>query len=826
MQIYQHTRFTRFMLMLLLSFTFWLLVACGDNSATESPPAEDNPVTTEPAPTEAAATEATTETSAKSTDSSPAEAAAESVPAATVAQAVALLNLRTLAMPDNATAMGQLEAGSVNLQVAQGVADVADFYRSLLSDQGWQEAEGGYVDDTTAALYFTQDGFAVSLSAGDMGDGNSTVSLLHHGNINPSTLPQTTDAETGFAAPNMLMYFSPTSVADVARFVRTELADRGWHEYTRPNTATADDPNSQTFSFIQSGLELTAFISTAPAQDNKTAVQYTMLLLPLDMPLEPEAAAVEFDKSQPYLNYRTPTALDAVVEFYRQEMADLGWEELTDVAVETPKQTSLTFANPTEETAMQLLLTSDDNQTVVTLGAGLAASMAEGEDEVESDGLEAEAGSSDTPSLETEEMPTGVIPAAPLPVDAADIKFDPDLGELTFTSDTDLAGLTEFYRQEMTNLGWEEDTFFAMESESFTSLDFAQGDETVSYTAFDMAGDIEVTLDLSSAPSLTGLSVEDTSDDTGIATEPPADAPTFTVNDWPTPPDATEVKLSGETLSYKVSIPLADLAEFYRPTFEMMDLGASCLDDAADYTSLSCSSGNGDVMLNFFAYEGFEDTEVEIDFTNYNYPVESDSSGGDSGELTAEMKDDLPLPSDNTGYSSEGSEFSRKLVVTSPSDTPTLLEFYRAELPALGWQEEDSSVDGDTTTVTFSGSNGNLFLTLTPSGSETEIGLASKDAAAAEAAGVLPPAEQARLFLVNLSEEELTVTVNDQEFNLAVGAGQDSPDTAPNLDLPPGSYTVSLTVGGQSLSDSVKVGPNEAWGLLLDAEGVLPLQIY
>ena len=42
---------------------------------------------------------------------------------------------------------------------------------------------------------------------------------------------------------------------------------------------------------------------------------------------------------------------------------------------------------------MQLLLTSDDNQTVVTLGAGLAAPMAEGEDEVESDGLEAEAGS-------------------------------------------------------------------------------------------------------------------------------------------------------------------------------------------------------------------------------------------------------------------------------------------------------------------------------------------------------------------------------------------------------------------------------------------------
>ncbi|MCB0191670.1 MAG: hypothetical protein KDJ65_06965 [Anaerolineae bacterium] len=824
MQIYQHTRGTRFILILLLSFALWLLVACGGNSATESPPAEDAPIATEPAATEAEATEATTETAAD--EESSAEAAAENVPAATVAQVVALLNLRTLEMPDGATAMGQSEAGSVNLQVAQSVTDVVDFYRSLLSDQGWQEAEDGYVDAAAATLYFTKDDFAASLSASDMGDGSSTVSLMHHGNISPSTLPQTADAETSFAAPNMFMYFSPTSVTDVARFVRTELANQGWHEYTRPNTATADDPNSQTRSFIQNGLELTAFISTAPAQDNKTAVQYTVLLLPLDMPVEPEADAVELDKSPIYLHYQTPASLDAVAEFYRQEMVALGWEEVTEAAVETPEQVSLTFANTDEEMALQLLLTADDNQTVVTLGAGLAAPMAEGEDDAESDSLEAETDSSDTSSLETETLSTGDIPAAPLPDDATTVKFDPDGGELTFTTTTDLAGLAEFYRQEMAALGWEEDTFFAMESESFTSLDFTQGDETVSFSAFDMVGDIEATLDLSNAPSLTGISAEGASEDAGVTTEPSADAPTFTINDWPTPPAATEVNVAGELLSYKVAMPLADLAEFYRPTFEMMDLGTSCLDDAADYTSLSCSSGNGDVMLNFFAFEGFEDTEVEIDFTNYNYPVESSSSGSDSGELTAELNDGFPLPSDNTGYFSEGTEFSRNLVVTSPSDTTTLLEFYQAELSALGWQEEDSSVDGDTTTVTFSGPDGNLTLTLTPSGGETEIGLASKNPTAAEEAGVLPPAEQARLFLINFSEEELTVTVNDQEFDLAVGAGMDSPDTAPNLDLPPGSYTVSFTVGGQSLSDSVEVGPNEAWGLMLDAEGVLPLQVY
>ncbi|GAB4455681.1 MAG: hypothetical protein Kow0031_37240 [Anaerolineae bacterium] len=803
------TGFTKFTLTVLLVVA-WLLAACGGDSAPAAPPAEDAPAQAEPAAPPA-----------DSAEVAPAEAPAlDGVPAATVARVAALLNLRSLALPEGAAQQGQPEVGSVTVEAPLPVKDAVDYYRGLMSGQGWQEAEGGYADETAAALYFTKDGFALSLTASEMGDGRSGITLLHHGNINPNTLPQTADAETGFAAPNMFMFFSPTAVADVARLVRTELAARGWREYTRPDTLSADDPNSQIRTFVQNGLELTAYISTAPAQDNKTAVQYTLLLLPLDLPLEPGADAVELEKNPPYLRYHTAAAPEAVADFYRQQMTGLGWEEVADSAIETAEQTTLYFADTAGELALQLLLVPDNNRTNVTLLAPSAAPLADsGDDTAESD-------SGEMAEVETDAAPAGGIPAVPLPDDAAGVNFDPDTGEVTFTSATDLADLAEFYRQEMTALGWEEDTFLSMESESFASLDFAQGDETVTFIAFDIAGSIEATLDVSSAPSLSGMPAGESGDDAGIAAEPPADAPTTTINDWPVPPDATEVDLSGETLKYKVAMPLADLVEFYRPTFEELGLGTSCLDNAAEYTSISCSSSDGYVTLNFFAFEGFDDTEVEINFSNSYYPVDGGASGGDSGELRAEEQDGLPMPSDNSGYGDESTEYSRRLTVTSPSDIPTLLAFYQTELAALGWQEEDSTTDGDATVVTFSGPDGNLTLTLRPSGGETEAVLASKNPAAAEAAGVLPPAGQARLFLVNFAEEGITVTVNNQKIDVAAGAGMDSPDTAPSVDLPPGSYTVSFAIGGQSFSDSVEVGPDEAWGLLLDAQGLLPLQIY
>ncbi len=414
----------------------------------------------------------------------------------------------------------------------------------------------------------------------------------------------------------------------------------------------------------------------------------------------------------------------------------------------------------------------------------------------------------DTPTPEpAPEDDAAALPDVPLPDDAVDASYEFD--ELAFTSSSDVATLVAFYRDALAAEGWQELSDAALVEEEFAYAEFEQDGETIAITLFGSSGGSEAFIDLSSAPSLTGAM-----GDEGLG---------MTIADWPTPPDATEVDVTGDTLSFKTALSLAGVAEFYRPVYASMDLDASCLEDVADYTSVSCSYSNGDITVSFFAFEGFDASEVEIEVINY--ALESSAGSDDSGELGVEEEDGLPLPDDHTGYSSEGGEFRRMIAVYSPSDVATLVEFYQTELASRGWTLDDADEAETETTLRFSGADGELVVTLL-AGDETEVVLVQRNPAAAEEAGVLPPAGQARLYLVNFTEEELTVTIDGETIQVPPSAGMESPDEAPQVDLPPGTYDVTTEVGGSIITDEIVVGPDESWALLLDEEGALPLQMY
>lgn len=408
---------------------------------------------------------------------------------------------------------------------------------------------------------------------------------------------------------------------------------------------------------------------------------------------------------------------------------------------------------------------------------------------------------------------TAALPDVPLPDDAQDVSYE--FQELLFSSPSDVATLLAFYRTTLTNDDWQEQTDSALVSDSLAFTNFDRDGETIGVTIIASDGASQATIDLRSAPSLAGYT----------ASLEVAGSSGYTIADWPTPPDATEVDVSGDTLTFHSALSLVELAEFYRPTFELMELGASCLDDVAEYTSISCSYGNGDITVNFFAFEGFDDSEVEIEFTNYALESPTDSGSAGTGELGVTEEDGLPLPDDYMGYSSESGEYRRVLTTTSPSDVDTLVTFFETELGARGWTLDDSNQTDTTTTLTFSGAEGELIVTL-QSGDTTDIVLTTKNRDAAEAAGILPPAGQARVYLINFSEDVLSVTIDGQTFDLAPGAGMESIDDATSMDLAPGTYDVTITVGGESTTDTITVGADETWDVLLDVQGPLALQMF
>ncbi len=366
-------KFKQILMALLLPSLIWgLSSACSLGSGKSS--AAETTAEPEPPPESSAQTEETADTSEATTAEPVVEKQepGEIQEATTVFAAAQIVDLSALSLPTEIKAMGRSEVGYKSFELGGNVASVVGLYQPTFIEYGWQnDADNEYTDETTANRYFSKDGFVVSMSVSDSGE-STMVTFINHGNVDLRTLPQTTDAEPLYQFPNTLGYVSPSTVNDVADFTRQELAAQGWQEYT-PDTATANNAGSQSLMFIQNGLELSAFINVEPAQGDKTAVQYNITLLPLDLPVYDEALGLEFSQNPPYLSYKTATGIDTLTDFYLTEMSTLGWTEMPETASVSPEQAALFFvgqqfyANDSEDITVRLELSLVAGQTKVTL---------------------------------------------------------------------------------------------------------------------------------------------------------------------------------------------------------------------------------------------------------------------------------------------------------------------------------------------------------------------------------------------------------------------------------------------------------------------------
>ena len=595
-----------------------------------------------------------------------------------------------------------------------------------------------------------------------------------------------------------------------------------------PNTATANNPDSQNLTFIQNGLELSAFIGVAPAQGNKTSVQYSAFLLSLDLPQYDDATELEYDKNSPYLSYKTSADIETLADFYRQQMNSLGWNEMPDTATVTENQGAIFFANESEQLALMLDMVSGDGQTTATLrqfDTEEIFAVAAGDDDAMASDEDESFASTDGPSTLDFLIAT----------DAQNIDFISNDFEtsVTYDSASDIETLSEFYRQTLTDAGWEEVDSFG--DETFAFIDFSQGDGYL-YIQLDKASadsETYVYIDASSAPSLTGDVMSSGGDTQAASGEMPS---------LPTPDDAQDVAYDADfgEITYSSPSDIETLVAFYR---EMLPAEGWEEDDffslVDETTGLLEFERDGDTLfLTMFKDPTSDNIDVSVDVSSaFSLLGSVDSSGTtqsvDTGPLTADADydGDFPLPANNSGYFADSSEFRQSLETSSPSDLPTVLEFYLTELAALGWQSVgDTTVAADATSksVTFEGPDGELILDLEAVGGETQIIIAARNEEAVAAMGLLPPAGQVRIAFGSFAEEEFTLTIADQTIVLPPGAAEDEPDPEYMIDIAPGSHTYTLTDASGSVveTDTVEFGSDEAWGMIVGPGGVLPIQIY
>ncbi len=708
------------LMLLLVPILILGLTACGGQSESEAPPAATAEEKGAEAPAQTEETTATAEGP---------EEAIEVREATTVMAATQMIDLHDLPLPDGAELMGQPEPGSLRYQAPIEVDAAVDLYRTALTDQGWQEdVEAGHIDKASASLFFMKEDFKLSLSVG-MGEDTTMVSLTNHGNIDLRALPQMADAEDVYYFPSSLGYFSPTDVTTVADFTRRELAAQGWHEYTRPHTAMADDPERQSFTLIQNGLELSVSVGVAPAQGGKTGVQYSVSLLPLDLPVPDDAAGLELEKMplNLSLSYTTSADFETLFDYYSQEMTALGWVVIDSIGMMTPERATLFFGNenvPPHTLVLDLI--PSDGQTLATLRNYEA-------DEI----TELNTPGTSSPAEETPQTTGGEIPAIPIPDEAQDVAYDADLGEITYTTLSDAETVADFYRQSLSAEGWQVDEASVIANDVGVIMTFEQGEESIDFRIMDVSAPTRVTVNIRYAPSLVATTG-------GAATAIEANVgDTIEMGDLSFA--VTEVT-SPEEINYSPPfegnkfIVLVFIIE-NRHTSDTLDAYYLSLSDLSinDYDGNSYQAyslalrevDNPDVQHNGQIAPG-EQMRGEVEF---QVPVEAEDlvfvidmaslgvgkasialpetetppmAGSTGGEIPDFL---IPADAQDVVYDADFGD----ITYTSPSDVETVVEFYRQSLLAEGWQEDEASsaVDENFAFVQFDQGEDTLYIDIT-----------------------------------------------------------------------------------------------------------------
>ena len=251
---------------------------------------------------------------------------------ATVEAAARLLDLRTFPVMDGATESGRRTLGML-MYDAKGDAKTAfDFQRKQFSQRGWKELKGGYQDATNASGQFTKDGYTVAVStSGAVGEpekkGWSHVTIINHGNISTSSLPVPKGVKPFYSLGGETSYLTESKVAETAAVCRELLLAAGWEPYG----AAGADTDSPMLYFKRNAIQVMAWISTAPAQGNKTTIRYSTTLLSADLPVPPTAPDPRYNDTDNTLRYDWPDEdASPVFTFYQKRLLAMGWKPTTE----------------------------------------------------------------------------------------------------------------------------------------------------------------------------------------------------------------------------------------------------------------------------------------------------------------------------------------------------------------------------------------------------------------------------------------------------------------------------------------------------------------
>ena len=661
-----------------------------------------------------------------------------------------------------------------------------------------------------------------------------------------------------------MSYSVPTVVAATSAATKKLLAADGWVQFLRP----LDEKSSLlTFKKAQQGLNV--HFTQGLGRPDQSVVYYTAERITSNVPFPPDATDIVFDQHRPYLGCIAPLAFDATLDFFRKEMAAIGWKPLSaaDAAARWPgAELSETVQNGVrayythddgegfyrQRPIMLTLQRRDDGRTGVEIRVAPFALP---------------------PALEADSEMAGLPRPKPTKTAKSTGGSNSVRRQMEVAVIAELPATLAFYRRELASRNWTEETKGAVVTPDNVTLNFSSAEQTATLTLgrkYDLTV-VSLATQMTEAALAARARAKKQADDkfmsdatamakqviaadevrrvaqaAGLSDEP-LRALAGSSTPVPLPENAENVKFDGADgkLEFNSSSSVKAVAAFYRGSLKsqgwrekpsvinqpnMVVMEFSKANKALSFTAMQMgpkvrvsADGSGLVMANATAGPG-------------------KTSAGSTGKAVAETLEAdpdsaLPVPKQRTMTSigtakMPGSDapFRRELEASVPAELNTVLAFYRSELGKRGWQEtaEGAIVKPEQAQLAFTSPDGPAKLKLGRKNDETSINLAQKYPAAAAKADVVPKPGQSKLLFGNIGKSDATVSINKQTIRIAAGAGGPQSPRPPMIDLPPGKYQYALKIaGGPARNNQIEIGAGDTWGVMIGPGGdVLPLQMY
>jgi hypothetical protein len=687
-----------------------------------------------------------------------------------------------------------------------------------------------------------------------------------NGIVDVRTLPRLEGAVEDSARTQSysMSYGVPTVVAVTSAATKKLLAADGWVQFLRP----LDEKSSLlTFKKAQHGLNI--HFTQGLGRPDQSVVYYTAERITSNVPFPADATDIVFDQHRPYLGCIAPLAFDATLDFFRKEMAAIGWKPLSaaDATARWPNaELGETVQNGTrayythddgagfyrQRPIMLTLQRRDDGRTGVEIRVAPFALP---------------------PTLEADSEMAGLPRPKPTKTAKSTGGSDSVRREMEVAVIAELPATLAFYRRELASRNWIEETKGAVVTPDNVVLNFSSAEQSAALTLgrkYDLTvvslvtqvkeaalaararakreADAKFMSDAAAMAKqvIAADEVRRVAQAAGLSDEPLralADSSTPV----PLPENAENVKFDGADgrLEFNSSSSVKAVAAFYRGSLKSQGWKEKpSVINQPNMVVMEFSKGNK--ALSFTAMQMGPKVRVSADGSGLVMAnataAPGSTSTGPAGKavvdtLEADPDSTLPVPKQRTMTSigtakMPGSDapFRRELEASVPAELNTVLAFYRTELGKRGWQEtaEGAVVKPDQAQLAFTSPDGPAPLKLGRKNAETSINLAQKYPAAAAKADVVPKPGQSKLLFGNIGKSDATVSINKQTIKIAAGAGGPQSPKPPMIDLPPGKYQYALRIaGGPARNNQIEIGAGDTWGVMIGPGGdVLPLQMY